>query len=109
MSFMYRLDEMQKENPSFNDEIATSFSDYVIKRASEIVTTFPQIKLKIVPGASKYKVAKSVVEYLTNLTGIDVLDKDTLKRYIPLIKEVESRVSSLAFRDEESFAKKKRY
>lgn len=108
MSFMYRLDEMQKENPDFNDGFAKSFSEYVINRACEIAMTYPQIKFKIVPGSNKYKVAKSMVEYLTNLTGINVFDKETLNRYIPLIKDVERRASSLAFGDGESHANRKR-
>lgn len=108
MSFMYRIDEMQKENPCFNDGIAASFSDYVINRAGEIVMTYPQIKLKIMPNADKYKVSKSMVTYLTRLTGIDVLDKETVNRYIPLIQEVERRVSPLSAEKGELSANKKR-
>jgi len=34
-------------NPYFNDDIAKYYEEYVVKRATQIVTTFPQIKEQI--------------------------------------------------------------
>ena len=88
MMFMIRLSEMKKENPYFRDNISSSFNDYVINRCAEIACT-SQIKLKIMPNANKFKVSKSMVKYLKNLTGVDVFDENELNKYIPLIENLE--------------------
>ena len=88
MIFMIRIREMKNENPYFHDEIASSFNNFVINRSKEIAETSP-FKLKIMPNANKYKVSKSMVKYLKNLTGIDVLDEKNLEKYIPLIINLE--------------------
>lgn len=82
---MLRLKELRDENPYFSDEIANGFEDYARKRGQEILFTHP-IKLRINPNASKYKVSKSLLEYLTRLTSIDVLKKNSLTRYIEKLK-----------------------
>ena len=86
---MIRLSEMKKDNPYFYDQISASFSNFVISRSEEIATTYPSFKLKIIPNANKFKVSKSMVEYLKSLTGIDVFDEEILHKYIPLIKNFE--------------------
>lgn len=91
MAFMFRINEIKKNNPYFNDEIAKSYEEYVVNRAGEIVTTYPQIKLKIFPNASKYKISKSLFNYLTRLTSIDVYDKATIKKYTIMTNELEKR------------------
>ena len=88
MTFMIRLDEMKNENPYFHDEIVSSFNNFVMNRCIEISDT-SQLKLKIIPNANKFKVSKSMVKYLKNLTGIDVFDEKILDKYIPLIKNLE--------------------
>ena len=88
MMFMIRLSEMRKENPYFHDNIASSFNDFAINRCAEIALT-SQIKLKIMPNANKFKVSKSMVKYLKNLTGVDIFDENELNKYIPLIKNLE--------------------
>lgn len=88
MTFMIRLDEMKNENPYFHDEIVSSFNNFVINRSKELAGT-SQLKLKIIPNANKFKVSKSMVRYLKNLTGIDVFDEKILDQYIPLIKNLE--------------------
>ena len=88
MTFMIRLSEMKKENPYFHDEIAEAFNNFAINRSKEIALT-SQLKLNIMPNAKKYKVSKSMVKYLKNLTGIDVFDEKILDKYIPLIKNLE--------------------
>ena len=89
MIFMHKLDELKKSNPKFNDPISSSFENYVIERTGQIVTTYPQIELKIFPNSNKYKISKSMFLYLTNLTGIDVFDKTIIDKYIPVIKKAE--------------------
>ena len=90
MAFMFRINEIRDNNPYFNDGIANSYEEYVIKRAGEIVTTYPQIKLKLFPNANKYKISKSLFDYLTRLTSIDVNDKEIIKKYEIMIKELEN-------------------
>ena len=89
MAFMFGIDEIRKNNPYFNDNIAKSYEEYVVERAGEIVTTYPQIKLKISPNASKYKISKSLFDYLTRLTSIDVYDKETIEKYTIMTKALE--------------------
>ena len=79
---------MKNENPYFHDEIASSFNAFVLNRSKEIASTSP-LKLKLMPSANKYKVSKSMVKYLKNLTGIDVFEEKNLDKYIPIIKNLE--------------------
>lgn len=88
MSLMYAIDQLKKSNQSFSDEILENFEKYVVNRTSEIATYSP-IKLKIKPSASKYAVSKSVIEYLIRLTGVNIFDKNILKKYTQLVKEFE--------------------
>ena len=89
MAFMIRIDEMKKNNTHFSDEIIEFYEEYVVKRTGEIVTTYPQIRLIVFPNASKYKISKSLFDYLTRITSIDVCDKETIKKYKMLTKEFE--------------------
>ena len=95
MIFMYKIDELRKLNPYFNDPISSSFEKYVVERAGQIVTTYPQIKLKIFPNSNKYRISKSMFSYLANLTGIDVFDKSTINEYIPIIKKAEEEAKGI--------------
>ena len=88
MTIMIRLSEMRKENPYFHGEIVSSFNNLVINRSKEIAGT-SQLKLKIIPNANKFKISKSMVKYLKNLTDMDVFDEKILDKYIPLIKSLE--------------------
>ena len=89
MIFMYRINELKKDNENFNDEIATNFEKYVISRAVEIAKL--EIKRGIIPVLNKkYSISKDDFEYLVELTGVNVLDKKTVKAYSEIIKEIES-------------------
>lgn len=89
MAFLFEIDKIRKSNPCFNDDIAKSYEEYVVKRTAEIMTTYPQIKLKIFPNASKYVISKKIFDYLTRLTSIDVYDKETIEKYTIMTKELE--------------------
>lgn len=103
MAFLIGIDELRKANPEFNDEIAKSYEDYVLKRAGEIVTTYPQVKLKIFPKASKYKITEGLFDYLTNLTSIDVYDKDTLSNCMIKLQEIEAKSYEDFFGEDRKF------
>lgn len=91
MALVMRVDDIIRNNPDFNDERAKSFQKYVFMRTGEIMTTYPKIKLKLFPNASKYKISKDLFDYLTRLTSIDVYDKKTIQKYTIIIKELETK------------------
>lgn len=84
MSLMYVIDKFKKDDNKFCDGISKQFESYVIKR-TEVISRYSLIKR----SSSKYTISMSMLRYLTNLTGIDVLDKTTLKKYTLLVKEFE--------------------
>lgn len=94
MVFMHKLDEMKKENPYFSDGLAAEFENYVLKRSQEMLFTHPQIKLKIVPNANKFKISESRFNYLVRLTKVNPLDREVLNEYKPLIKEAEQQATA---------------
>lgn len=96
MAFMYEINKLKENNPYFKDGISSSYEEYVIKRTTEITTTYPQIKLKILPNADKYKISDSMFGYLTRLTKIDVLDENVIKSYISQIDSAENKSYNLA-------------
>ena len=93
MVLLYRIEELKKGSPYFNDEIANSFVNLALTKAKEIALS-SSIKLKLIPNANKTKLSKSLLNYMINLTGTDIFDEDTLEKYIPIIKEVESTAES---------------
>lgn len=90
MAFLLKINEFKENNPYFNDSFANSFSHYVLIRTFEIATKTPAIQLKLFPNLKKYKISKSLYNYLTNLTSINVFDKNTMMKYNVLIKEFEN-------------------
>lgn len=93
MIFMHRIDEMRKESDTFEDEIASMFEKYVIKRAGEIVLFYPQFLLKLIPYANKYCLSKENFEYLCKLTNVNPLNKQDFNEYLPKIKMLEEEMS----------------
>lgn len=91
MAFMHKLEDMKKENSYFKDALADQYSNYVVQRTAEIAMAYPQIKLKVFPNADKYKISRSLLDYLTSLTGIDVFDPETMEYYKEIITEVGER------------------
>ncbi len=91
MTFMIRIREMENENPYFHDEIVSAFNNNIISRSEEIARS-SSFKLKLIPNANKFKVSQGMVKYLKNLTDVDVFDNDDLKKYIPLIKNLEKNL-----------------
>lgn len=94
MVFIHRLEEVKKENQYFSDGISQEFENYVLKRTQEMLFTHPQIKLKIVPNANKFKISESRFNYLVRLTGVNPLDREVLKEYKPIIKNAEQQAIS---------------
>ena len=94
MSFLLEIEEMKNNNPHFNDNLANTFYDYVLQRTYEIATTTSFVKAKLFPNSTKYKISKSLFNYLTNITEINVFDEQTLTDYIILINELENEVAN---------------
>jgi hypothetical protein len=84
------LEKIKKDNPFFKDNISLSFENYVIERSIEI-SGYSEIRLKLFPYASRYIISKSMFTYLSSLTKVNPLDEDIMKKYEPLIREVEEQ------------------
>lgn len=89
MSLMMKIGEMRKKNEYFKDPLAEEFEMYCVKRVSEIAM-LPGIVQKISPY-NKYIINKSMIDYLSRLTGINVFDKKFIKEQKPVIKAFEER------------------
>ena len=91
MIFLYRLDQIRKSDPNFNDEIISEFEDYVIQKTTEISDISP-LKIRFKPDLGKYPIANDLFDYLCKITDINPLDKNTYNYYIPYIKEKEKYI-----------------
>lgn len=92
MAFLLKISELKEVNPSFKDKIVETFEEYVIERAIEIEKTNPKIILKIIPNGDKYKISSNLLDYLANLTSVDVFDKETMEKSIEKTIELEQKI-----------------
>ena len=97
MIFLLKIDEMKKNNPHFKDSLANSFGDFVLKRTIQIAFTKPLAKLNLFSNSSNYKISRSLFNYLTNLTSMDVFDKETLNKYTDIVNKLENEAGNLMF------------
>ncbi len=90
MIYMHKIRDIRNNNEFFHDGISQTFENYVVKRTGEIALSSSLSKK--LPNADKYKVSKSMIKYLTNLTGVNVLDEKVVEEYTPLIKAYEENL-----------------
>ncbi len=95
MAFMLKINEIKNDKQYFDDNITDSFASYVLERTYEIAMNNNPIKLKFFPNSCKYKISKSLYNYLSNITSIDVFDKDTLNEYTKLITDFENMTDDI--------------
>ena len=91
ITLMHKLDEIKKTNPYFNDPISNSFEKNMVEMIAEF--EIQSVKYKM-PKASKrkYKVSKSMVDYITNITDIDIFDKKSKKENAKRVKKLEKKI-----------------
>jgi len=87
MALMIKLDEVDTDKAS--QEIIEQFKTYVVKRSEQSSVAYPDVQLKDIRNSKGFHISKSIFKYLTSLTGINPLDDETMKMYIPLIQEIE--------------------
>ena len=87
LALLSKLKEIKDKNPYYDDPIVDSFFKQVIQRGGEIATT-PNIVLRFSKKASLYKLPKSMVEYLNNLTDTDVFNEDNTEEYIEITNRI---------------------
>ena len=89
LCFMHGIQLIRDKNPYFNDPIAIEYEKFCLERAEEIAGhyfTFSEIKL-LLPHAKDFKISKSLFDYLTRLTGMDVFNKDYVSKIAKIIAE----------------------
>ena len=91
MIFIYKIEEIKKQQPEFSDEKILKFEDNALKRAQEILK-LSQIKLKLKPSLGRYPISVDLFNYLEQITGLNPLDKETYDNYVPIIKELENQL-----------------
>ena len=87
LALLSKLKEIKDKNPYYDDPIVDSFFKQVIQRGGEIATT-PNIILRFSKKASLYKLPKSMVEYLNDLTDTDVFNEDNTEEYIEITNRI---------------------
>ena len=76
MPYMEKLEEMNKFDPEHYDNIAYNFASYVVKRKSEIVKNYHTMRLVRKKDDGKFIISKSVMDYLSSLTGLSYVKVD---------------------------------
>lgn len=87
LALLSKLKEIKDKNPYYDDPIVDSFFKQVIQRGGEISTT-PNIVLRFSKKASLYKLPKSMIDYLNNLTNTDVFNEDNTEEYIAITNKI---------------------
>lgn len=87
LALLSKLKEIKNKNPFYDDPIVDSFFKQVIQRGGEIATT-PNIVLRFSKKASLYKLPKSMVDYINNITDTDVFDEKNTKEYIEITNRI---------------------
>lgn len=87
LALLSKLKEIKNKNPFYDDPIVDSFFKQVIQRGGEIATT-PNIVLRFFKKASLYKLPKSMVDYINNITDTDVFDKNNTEEYIEITNRI---------------------
>ena len=88
LALLSKLKEIKDKNPYYDDPIVDSFFKQVIARGGEIANT-PNIVLRFSKKASLYKLPKSMINYLNNITDTDVFDDNNLEEYIEIVNRIE--------------------
>ena len=87
LALLSKLKEIKDKNPYYDDPIVDSFFKQVIQRGGEIATT-PNIVLRFSKKASLYKLPKSMIDYLNNLTDTDVFNEKNTEEYIEITNKI---------------------
>lgn len=87
LALLSKLKEIKDKNPYYDDPIVDSFFKQVIQRGGEIATT-PNIVLRFSKKASLYKLPKSMIDYLNNLTDTDVFNEKNTEEYIAITNKI---------------------
>lgn len=87
LALLSKLKKIKDKNPYYDDPIVDSFFKQVIARGGEIATT-PNIVLRFSKKASLYKLPKSMIDYLNNLTDTDVFNEDNTEEYIAITNKI---------------------
>lgn len=90
---MLKINEIKNMNPNRNYVIVNNFINYVQNRSVEIYLT-PKILFKIDKYADKYKISKTLLEYLIKFTKIDLHDTQTYNSYLKIINNLELELLS---------------
>lgn len=101
LCFLHGIQLIRDKNPHFNDAICIQFEKYCLERCCEIVK-YSSIKLLLVPHAKKIKISKSLFDYLTRLTLIDVYNKDEVYEKAKSINERAMKELLLKYNGRES-------
>ena len=87
LALLSKLKEIKDKNPYYDDPIVDSFFKQVIQRGGEIANT-PNIVLRFSKKASLYKLPKSMIDYLNNLTDTDVFNEKNTEEYIEITNKI---------------------
>ena len=88
MVLLVGFDRIEKENKKIDDEIILSLKKYILKRSIENAA-LPSI---IANNLKLYEFSEETYNYAIKLIGIDPSDKKVLKKYKPIIKEIENSI-----------------
>ena len=88
---LYKLNEIKKDFPYYNDGVVSSFEDYVVDRTNEIAKNNLNAVSKMFPNINKYVIKNSMFDYITRLIGINVLDENIVNEYTPIVNEITKK------------------
>lgn len=88
MSLALAIDEIRRNDSHFSDTLVEDFESIALKRTIEL-SYFP-IKIKIYPN---YVFLRSMIDYLVELTKVDIFDKKLSKEHKVLVKKFEQSLN----------------
>ena len=87
IGIMIGIDALKNDNPYFKDEIATSYTNYIIAKTLENIKEEMEAKgliKKLISKKNKYKISSSLFNYLTRLIGFNVKNKTDLDKLLDI-------------------------
>ena len=94
MMYMHKIDEIRKSDPFFDESIVVIFENYVVDRTAEIAIDSVGFNPLV---DKKYRITKSLFEYLNCLTGVDVFDKKEVEEFKSIYESEIEEISDEKF------------
>ena len=85
MAFAFRINDLEKENANFDKEKVTAFFDIVMNKIIEVNIEDSFLPNFVLKRIKLYTISTALYQYLIQITGIDINDKEVMEKYYGLV------------------------